>query len=403
MPLLLLLLLWVPCLAAAAASLGDRVSANFFFEASMPLSQDAAVAAGWTRVAAAANAACDPLFGVRFRKHPALSPTMLYDARGQLAGMQWGVNTTTYPTAPCSSVGAPYWYPTDPSVMSTTVYFSNPAGLCDPSARPTLPAGSVGDRMWVRNSTDGNAREHFYAVPLSRAGAGGEALAADRWATGGCLPAGGIPTLKQGMGNHYWRFSNKFQDVMTIFPFFLLYDQTDRLLMIGLEAIAPTSVFPTRDGKKPCPLGPRGTVCPTSTFRCATNPLSPVWPNGFLGFQCGTNAPSVDLWEYPTQPLITQFFQSPMMPGEIIGLQNPGGVCGSYAAVTMHVAFRDADGVTDSACRVDYSNPVNAKVRDAGRNTTKALEIIANSYNLEGLVRNCSAVVARCSGGVASD
>ena len=53
---LLLLLLLTPRLADAAESLGDRISANFFFEASMPLSKDAAVAAGWTLVDSAAAA-----------------------------------------------------------------------------------------------------------------------------------------------------------------------------------------------------------------------------------------------------------------------------------------------------------------------------------------------------------
>ena len=105
----------------------------------MPLSQSAAVAAGWSQV----GHGCDPVFGLRFRKSPALAPTMIYDARGQVAGMQWGVNTSTYPTAPCSSIGGPFWHETDPSVISTTVYFSDPsAGLCDSNARPVLPAGS---------------------------------------------------------------------------------------------------------------------------------------------------------------------------------------------------------------------------------------------------------------------
>ena len=389
-----------------AASIGDRLNANFFFQAGMPLTRDEAVAAGWTEVSNSAEAGnistsnCNNLFGIRYRKLPALAPTMLFDALGQLAGMQWGVDSRVYPTYPCSSVGPPFWQETEPNIMSTTVYFSDPEGLCSTNGRPKLPSGSVGDRVWVRNSIKGNGPENFYSVPLTRAGADGEKLKADDWVAGGCLTSNSfIKTLKQGMGNHYWRHASKTQDVMTVFPYFLLYDQTDRLLMIGFEAIAPTNVFPTSDGKKPrgCPLGAAGIACPTSTFRCQTNPLFPFWPNGKLPIQCGKYAPSVDLWEYPVQPLILEFFQSPMMPGQIVGLESPDHVCGSYSAVTMHVAFRDANSVTEEACRVNYSDPINAKIKAAGRNTTKALQIISDSYNLEGLVRNCSAVVQRCS------
>ena len=86
-----------------------------------------------------------------------------------------------------------------------------------------------------------------------------------------------------------------------------------------------------------------------------------------------------------------------MMPGEIIGLQDSDMVCGTYSAVTMHLFFRNANSITSEACRVDFDDPVNAKVRAAGLNKTKALEIIADSYNLEGQVRNCSKVVEQCS------
>ena len=70
-------------------SISDRVQANFFAGAGMPLTASAAAAGNWTAVG---DGACHPLYGRRYRVGKRLTPTMLYDHLGQVAGMQLAVD-----------------------------------------------------------------------------------------------------------------------------------------------------------------------------------------------------------------------------------------------------------------------------------------------------------------------
>ena len=96
--------------AATATSVGDRVTANFIAQQGMPLTQADAETAGWN--VAGTSSECNELYGVRYRRSPRVSPTVLYDSRGQIAGIQWGFNTTNgFPLHPQSSVISPPYFP----------------------------------------------------------------------------------------------------------------------------------------------------------------------------------------------------------------------------------------------------------------------------------------------------
>ena len=275
---------------AAAGSIGDRVAVNFFAMQGMPLTVAEAETAGWSRVGGA-GATCNPLYGLRYRRTPRLSPTMLYDSLGQVSGIQFAFNTSAgFPVYPGSSVISPPYFPPSASngqeagVWTTTMHFSNPARLCGDPA--TLGAGSVGDRLWARVSEAGNAAVHFYPLPLTRTDINPQ----DGWVCGGCLPSNTLPSLTMnGMGQHYWRNFHSRMSLSDGYPWFLLFDQNDRLTMFGLSVGGPLSVWPTTSGEK------------DTTWSSEKVPIA--GPNKFQY----PLAETAELWTYPGQPLIPFF------------------------------------------------------------------------------------------------
>ena len=194
--------LLLPALTAAVPpSLGDRLVAGAQKQWSLPLSVSKATEAGWTAVTGDPTA-CDPVSGRRFRFGELLTPTLIFDAMGRLAGVQVVVNETTYPAYPQSN-----WRPTDgwftatgdpPEFSSMTIHFKDPAKLCSAEAVDEA-GGSIGDRLWLRLPSD-----DFENLPLLE-----EELQAgmpdSRWNQGGCFPSNVFYPGSLGMGIHYWR------------------------------------------------------------------------------------------------------------------------------------------------------------------------------------------------------
>ena len=87
--------------------------------------------------------------------------------------------------------------------------------------------------------------DEFDIFPLSRAELFSGSTAHRGWRAGGCnvvgdnlFPLGGTPN---GMGQHYWRTS-VYGTVQDNFPYFLLYDQYDRLNQFGIAIATPMRV-----------------------------------------------------------------------------------------------------------------------------------------------------------------
>ena len=105
-------------------------------------------------------AACDPVSGRKFRFGELLTPTLIFDAMGSLAGVQVVVNETTYPAYPQSN-----WRPTDgwftatgdpPELSSMTIHFKDSCARLRQLTRLAVASatGSGSDclRMTLRNS-----------------------------------------------------------------------------------------------------------------------------------------------------------------------------------------------------------------------------------------------------------
>ena len=101
--------LLLPALTAAVpSSLGDRLVAGAQKQWSLPLSVSKATEAGWTAVTGDPTA-CDPVSGRRFRFGELLTPTLIFDAMGSLAGVQIvreALNKQSRQVFPCVGVCA---------------------------------------------------------------------------------------------------------------------------------------------------------------------------------------------------------------------------------------------------------------------------------------------------------
>ena len=143
--------------------------------------------------------------------------------------MVWGFDET-FPASPASNLK-----PDDPSnpamhselpgiSISITVYFNDPAKLCDESY--SVPEGSVGDRVWYQLTDD-----DFLEIPLDE---DVDALSGLGFYAGGCTFAGqflesqGIPG---GLGLQYWGLEG--DDCMGMSPITLMYDKGE-LASIGI-------------------------------------------------------------------------------------------------------------------------------------------------------------------------
>ena len=103
--------LLLPALTAAVPlSLGDRLIAGYPKQWSLPLTVSKATEAGWTAASATGDpTACDPVSGRRFRFGELLTPTLIFDAMGSLAGVQIvreALNKQSRQAFPCVGVCA---------------------------------------------------------------------------------------------------------------------------------------------------------------------------------------------------------------------------------------------------------------------------------------------------------
>lgn len=326
--------------AAAAASIGDRVQANFFALVDMPLNATGAAADGWEEV----GDGCSALYGRRYRRNGRLSPTMLYDHLGQVAGIQFAVDTAILPPYPASSIKAGRWFPESPGsdVYVLTAHFSDPATLCAGAA--VLPPGSVGDRVWSRESELGNADEHFYPLPLRR----GDMGASEGWVASGCMRSGDFPGLSgNGMGQHYWRYAHHAMRSTDFYPWFLLFDQDDELNMFGVSISGPVPRWPTPSGQ-----------------------MDTAWREGKVQIDGPAmwhypRAAASELWTYPTSPLVPYFHFADVLPLNSIYMNtlDADKPCGMFSTSTMHIVLKDSSNITDGACAdgtsrqpFDYAN-----------------------------------------------
>ena len=133
----LLAALLFPAVTTAVPSLGDRVVAGFATQLHLPLSVSEATDAGWTSVTGDPKA-CDAVSGRRFRLGELLTPTLVFDNTGGLAGVQIVVNETTYPSYPQSNRRpSGGWFTATgdhPATSSMSLHFKDPAKLCSAEA-----------------------------------------------------------------------------------------------------------------------------------------------------------------------------------------------------------------------------------------------------------------------------
>jgi hypothetical protein len=322
----------------STTSIGDRVQANFFALVDMPLTTTQATQQGWTRIEKD-HTACNQLYGFRYRYKNRLSPTMLFNHIGQVAGIQFAIDTTTGPPLyPGSSLKA---FPTGPVFQQSsdvpneqhvyifTAHFSDPNTLC--SAATPLPAGSVGDRVWSRQSEAGNNAQHFYEIPLERTGL----VASDGWVASGCMRSGDFNGLTMnGMGQHYWRYAHHAMKSTDFYPWFLLYDQHDRLNMFGASISGPVAKWPTASGQQ------------DNSWKQTKVPVSGAQQYSY------PHANTSELWTYPTSPLVPYFHFANVLPLNSVYMNTldptkPGGM---FATSTMHIVLRDSSNVTNGAC-----------------------------------------------------
>ena len=73
------------------ASLGDRLNANIWTQDPLPLSAASAAEKGWMHLNASITSSGDPMcdaeYGQRYRLGDRLTPTLMFDSKGRLAGI----------------------------------------------------------------------------------------------------------------------------------------------------------------------------------------------------------------------------------------------------------------------------------------------------------------------------
>lgn len=345
--LLIVTLLLLLLQTASASSIGDRVQANFFALVDMPLNTTSAAEEGWEKVGGD-DAPCSALYGHRYRRGGRLSPTMLFDHLGQVAGIQFAVDTSVLPMYPSSSIKAEQWFEEAPGsdVRVLTAHTSDPATLCAGAA--ALPPGSVGDRVWSRESELGNEAEHFYPLPLRR----GDMGPSEGWVASGCMLSGDFPGLSgNGMGQHYWRYAHHAMRSTDFYPWFLLFDQNDELNMFGVSISGPVPRWPTPSGQMDLSW---------NEDKVAVDPPR-MWQY--------PHAQERELWTYPTSPLVPFFHFADVLPLNSIYMNtlDADKPCGMFATSTMHVVLKDSSNVTAGACAPGTSRePFNYSQSFAG-------------------------------------
>ena len=249
-------LVWAMALFApvtAVPSIGDRVVAGFRAREQIPLTVSEATDANWTAVAGD-PAACDSVSGRRFRLGERLTPTLVFDNTGHLAGLQAAVSDTSFPSYPHSNVRSPPFFSASGDLATSTmsVHFKDPAKLCSAEAADHV-AGSIGDRLWANLGTTSAKGADFEIMPLleTELQAG---MPQNGFTQGSCF---------SGMGMHYWRHLDSTSDsaCADIGPLFLMYEH-GALVAFGFDLIGTKGRVPAVGSVLPTRLG----VCPRCAF-----------------------------------------------------------------------------------------------------------------------------------------
>lgn len=327
---------------AAASSVGDRLNVGIWIQDSMPLNTSIAEEDGWAQVG---DSACDVLYGRRYQLDGRLTPTLLFDNTGTLAGIQIVTNTSTFPLWPDTNLKAPLVHLIEDELAAMTFYLMDPAKLCSAVAADHTE-GSIGDRLWVRTDETCNTAACFDVFPLEESDDMLDGLSY-RYDKGGCAPAGFAYTGSPGMGTHYWGNSTADYACEDTGPLFLLYDRS-KLVAFGLTYMGQDMQVPTMGGVRPDP--------PTAA---------------------AIGDPS--RWEFAHQPLYPYFFDQATMSDCLENLNTFDASLphGSITTGTMHIFLSDPFAMTCESS--DNSNDTVTTVDDSDSSTTSSTLSVSGS------------------------
>lgn len=243
-------------------SIGDRLEVNFKGAVEVGLNYDPEA---WEKIAEVCPSGGGGPSGIYKVKDWAVgfqaqgNPFFIVSQTGRTYGMVWGFDET-FPASPASNLK-----PDDPSnpamhsdlcfnddclEISITVYFNDPAKLCDESY--SVPEGSVGDRVWYQLTDD-----DFLEVPLDE---DVDALSGLGFYAGGCTSPGqflaqGIPG---GLGLQYWGLEG--DDCIGMSPITLMYDKGE-LASIGIIVYGDGDHVTLPEGQEAGGCGPGAAAC----------------------------------------------------------------------------------------------------------------------------------------------
>jgi len=281
--------------ALGPSSLGDGVwgvTAGIWDQQKMPLTEALARDAGWTLVDDDCCGGLDDLqcwaqfalgkaqlYGKRYRLGTRLTPTLMYDHREQLAGMQITVDTESFPLYPDSNLDDSQYMKVGPgsSEAGLTLHFMDPLKIC--RGAPVLSEGSLGDRLYVRTANG------FESIPLQKSE--DDSNLPSGYSGSGCAPRSFAYPGSPGMGTHYWRNLKtplgKDLACHDTGPMFLLYNDENMLTAFGFTYVSDKYRVPTVGNEQPT-LSPRGSYVMSGTL------------------------PTKELWEFAQQNLSPFFF-----------------------------------------------------------------------------------------------
>jgi hypothetical protein len=175
----------------------DPFNPNYFV--SLPLSEAAAVQAGWIK-----ENDCSKINGIRYFKNNDRSVMSVYGADGLIAGISSAIPKNLPFNFPSKAL-QPYLVD-EGNFYTMTMYFKNPNTVCQAAIRQ-----NTGDRLVVK----GQSGE--MNIPLTEI----EVNIENKWTKGYCFNT---------MGLHYWRQVNGSQITVDMnkdnfFPMFLLYNK----------------------------------------------------------------------------------------------------------------------------------------------------------------------------------
>jgi len=302
-------------LATVNAEFGDQLTAGTFAQKGLPQSMQEAVLSGeWEEVG---SGECHHQFGHRFQRKGVLIPTMMFDDKGHVAGIQYPVNTETFPLYPDSNLKAYEWaQPTDLPPQfgdyALTTFFMDPDRICDSFG--SFMDGKFGDRLWVATST-GEIKTNsgsYEEIPLHQ-----EDGPLAGYINSGCAASGAFFPGSPGMGEHLWRMT---QDTPCneAGPMFLLYSR-GRLVAMGSTFVGFDNRVATVNSVRPIEVG-----------------------GGRLA------APGDEMLEWPRQDLSPFFFKRHDNPTCLKNLnQYDDSLEGGTVTVgTLHVFFSDPYDIT---------------------------------------------------------